>query len=154
MIYDMILQYKIIIYDIVYDIMYDKYRILPAGQVGLPFRQCTGYLARMSSCSLVICLKMKTRAIMGHLIPTMMPIGSMVGVLLHGLIHWIRCPTSSRSCKGYLLCLALIFRPSLLICRFQMMVMWICLLSNSDTGRPRQSRRTPSRKRPEPEHSA
>jgi hypothetical protein len=35
-----------------------------------------------------------------------------------------------------------------------MMVMWICLLSNSDTGRPRQSRRTPSRKRPEPEHSA
>jgi len=67
MIYDMILQYKIIIYDIVYDIMYDKYRILPAGQVGLPFRQCTGYLARMSSCSLVICLKMKTRAIIADL---------------------------------------------------------------------------------------
>ena len=51
-------------------------------------------------------------AIMGHLIPTMMPIGSMVGMLLHGLIHWIRCPTSSRSCKGYLLCLALILLPS------------------------------------------
>ena len=75
----MIFQYVNIIYDIVYDIMCDKYRIFFIRQVALPFLQCTGCLARMSSCSLVIYWKMKTRAIMGHLIRTMMPIGSIVG---------------------------------------------------------------------------
>ena len=70
---------------------------IPLHKLGTQFLYGTGRLARTYLCCLAICKKMKTKITTPALLTRMtMPIWIMVGVLLHGPIHWIRWPTSSR----------------------------------------------------------